>query len=71
MHLAWQEPSTPLSAKDWELIRVFDGAEIVQTELSSSEANLSAALDLDGAQTRQVLHLASMLCFSSCTVMGF
>ena len=41
--------------KDWELLRCFDGAEIIHKDIASTSSSLEAALDLNGDQTRTVL----------------
>ena len=41
----------PLQLQDWELVRVFQSAEITNTDKSGTEASVSAAFELDGEQT--------------------
>ena len=48
----------PLQLQDWELVRVFQSAEITNTDKSGTEASVSAAFELDGEQTRVILPLA-------------
>ena len=48
-----------LDVQDWEMIRVFDKAVVSSTDKLLRETSHSATMQLDGDQTRQVMHLDS------------
>ena len=51
-------PTRPTPVQDWQLLRMFDTAEITRKDVNTLETSQEAALELDGKQTRQVMSLA-------------